>query len=205
MLHKIKINFILYICITIFLGGCINVPLSHQYNSMYFNAKNKAVVIIKIFQHYKTLFNKQDKLMAEFNLVRLDENYNDPDKRTFYKINSETDQILMLKPGIYFIDYIEWHDGLYVHKSKFTGITKDNTILYGAFEVKPGDVGYIGDLIISDDDNAIILNRVKELEKTKEYLIKTKYNDLSSMIKEIKFYIKGSKILQDSNGFFVIY
>ena len=37
---------------------------------MNFNAKNKAVVSIKIFQHYKTLFNKQDKLMAEFNLVR---------------------------------------------------------------------------------------------------------------------------------------
>ena len=204
MLNKIKINFLLCVWVTIFLGGCANVPLSHKYNIMIFNAKNKAVVVIKIFQHYTTLFNQQDKLMVEFNLVRLDDNYNDPDKRTFYKINSENDQIVMLKPGIYFIDHLEWHDGLYVHKSKFTGITKDNAILYGAFEVKPGDVGYIGDLVIPDD-NAIILNRVKKLAKTKEYLIQNKYNDLSSMIKEIKFYDKGSKIRKNSDGLFVIY
>lgn len=198
--------------------SCVNHPLSPHYNNRMFYAQNqyKSVVVMKIYQPYKNLFKKREELKPEFDLVKLDDNYNNQDKKIFYKVNSVTEKILMINPGIYFIENIRWNDGLYGYKSTTPGISKNNLIVYGAFEAKPGIVGYIGNLLMVTIDDRILLmhledfinksknNKANILDIAKKYLIEIKQENLIEKIQSIEFYNAGSKVHKDNNGMFII-
>jgi hypothetical protein len=217
MINKMKFN--LFCCaffLFLLVGGCSR-DLSNKY-SKNFNAQHKSVVIMKISEPYKNFFKKECELEANFRIVRLNDNYNDKSKRESYFFDAGGDKwmvhnswlfeigydsrLAMINPGVYYIDYLSWNDGPTNYYSSSPGISKKGMIVYGAFEVKPGDVGYVGKLYIKD--RTVYLEKISEIEKVKNDLIKSKQTDLVKKVKEIEFYGRGSMVHRDDNGIFIL-
>lgn len=210
MNKNISINLILSVILSVLLSGCGGNFLSHKYNTAIFNEQHKAVAVLKI-----SVPGKYTEIPTSFVLVKLNDNYNDPNKREAYSINANawfpenySDKVAMISPGLYYIDYITWVTISYpyttTHYTAVPGISKKGIIVYGAFEVKPGDVAYVGNLILKKNGVDFNLEKINELEQVKKDLIKNKQNDLSAKIKEIKFYNRGSIVHRNANGSFII-
>ena len=66
----------------------------------------------------------------------------------FNKLNPWSSQwnVLMIQPGFYVIDNISWESGNTTYYARKDPIPTSCPVKYGAFQVKPGTVNYLGDL-----------------------------------------------------------
>lgn len=135
---------ILILCLL--LGGCSQPEYEDAFvHPEYIQRDEMGLIITKIQVPYKNVLS-QPCLYNGYMVLR---NVNTNVK---YKINgaSYDDSASMIQPGIYQIDKLGWDDGAYnysynVHDPELHTIN----LLFGAFEIKPGECLYLGDILVN--------------------------------------------------------
>ncbi len=209
-----KIGFIL--CIAAFLTGCAHKP--PQYNSKIFNesTSNKGVVILHRTEPLKNrkYFTEGDAgIMFIFKKLGDDKEYKLNYMKLFTTEYNYSDRVIMLDPGIYYIDEISLNPELNTirfYKSPGIKILKKNSsiyiIKYGAFEVKSNQVTYLGHLKLTPYHNVgkLPFCAINEMEKLKRDLRARGYFDLAKQVVFEKFYNIGSLIVKRNNSYQII-
>jgi len=99
----------------------------------------------------------------------------------------------MIEPGIYIIENLSWYERNKIYSSKEPGISNDGKITYGAFEVKPNEVVYIGDFEVNNVGlifMKIDMKRHHKFEKAKKQMSK-KYPGFAEKLTTTKFLEQG--------------
>ena len=197
---KLAKLFLIAIC-AINLSACMgNVTGLPKYDAKSPDSQNRAVVIVNPTN------------ASGVSIIRFDNNYNDPKTRKEYVFGgkdmalffgSYRQVVFSVEPGVYYISNARYTDGVYDYFTTAPGLTPEGYVVYGAFEVKPGDVIYVGDIWFNwrkkKDYEFLVLG--KHLDKVKEDLLaKDEYKALVPKLKETKFYYSGSKIYVDDHG-----
>lgn len=106
--------------------------------------------------------------------------------------------VYALEPGIYYISFLAIDSDKGVYYSDAPGINADGKIAYGAFEVKAGDVFYLGDIECQwQSTNKVKKIRVKdELSMVKKDLAFAGHNDLAAKIVKGKLMLNGARLNQ---------
>lgn len=145
------------------------------------------------------------------NLIKFDQNFHD-DQRKEYKLRGITklwslplgsyrQVVFVAEPGIYFISKAGYVIANTHYRTQDSGLTSTQEIVYGAFEVKAGDVAYIGDLKFNWHTQDHLIDVVNRYEAVANDLCaSSKYRDLVHKLKPSKFYAPGSVIQVNANG-----
>lgn len=107
-----------------------------------------------------------------------------------------------IEPGIYYISYISAErDGQFFYTGK-PGISAQKTITYGAFDVKPGDVLYLGDIECDWRHTHQIkkINIQNNIVEVKKDLQAAGLEQLSELVHTAQFYKTGTKLALDNQG-----
>jgi len=104
--------------------------------------------------------------------------------------------LLYLDPGIYYIDYISLLDTYNATRWLPSPGYKDNYFLYGAFEIKSGQVVNIGQLVINGE---LKFNHTSDIDLVKKQLIENKKGELAGKIIDGNFYQRGSVVFRDKD------
>ncbi len=213
--HKlsIKLQFTI-ICINLLLSGCNNIKYLPQYDPEEDNLSEKGIVVIKTEDSTLNLtFKKLDK---DYNKEgnNLATTYTLTDKNQYFFSNSDTYDVAFyaLEPGVYYISSANYTTINYAKNQKTyyyttkNGITPDGYIVYGAFEVKRGEILFIGDIKPNFIFPRDLFRITGDLEKTKSDLLSSNspYKNLATQMKQSYFHTVGSKIYKDIDGIFKI-
>ena len=190
--------------------GCAgNKPLSAKMDEQQFYNSNKSVLIAKIVKEQASLFSllgKDSKHPAKFVISRYDDNYDNKNKKLFYKLYSKSflfddtlkGNVFLVEPGSYIIEDISWTDGAEEHRLNKPGI-KNGLVIYGAFTLKPNQVGYLGELVIDKSGYRFkSLHKTKTLEEDKNIkdALATEFGkEFSDKLEDINFIKPGTKVL----------
>lgn len=175
--------------LAILILGCFLVGCSHvQYEDAfvrpeYIQRSEMGMVVTQIKVPYKNVLNKPGVFNGSIIAREINTNVK-------YKINgtSYDESASMLKPGIYQIDSVEWSDGSYVYHFDVKDMQLHPVDLtFGAFEVKPGECLYLGDITINkqasnDRDILSVENHSAQVSKSLET------ESLQAFKPKIKFY-----------------
>lgn len=125
--------------------------------------------------------------------------------RTF-NIYNYTKSIYTIEPGIYYISFAFYEHNSAVSFTRLPGITPAGMVQYGAFNIKPGDVLYLGDIDFDwvDMDKPNMVKVIDNFNDVQKDLISEGYRDLAIKIKPAQFYKNGTKIITDSKGVQII-
>lgn len=107
-----------------------------------------------------------------------------------------------IEPGVYYISYISAErDGQFFYTGK-PGITAQKTITYGAFDVKPGDVLYLGDIECEWRHTHQIkkINIQNNIIQVKKDLQSAGLEQLAQLVQTAQFYKTGSKLSLNDQG-----
>ena len=108
----------------------------------------------------------------------------------------------VLESGIYYISCVDDSDGSFIYKTSQKGITTEGTIIYGAFILEKGEVGYLPGInmnwnsIKNKGQKLITYTKIKEPLIT--YLNKDKSQKYNSFIEKLtptKLFIPGSSLI----------
>ncbi|AIF81947.1 hypothetical protein I862_06965 [endosymbiont of Acanthamoeba sp. UWC8] len=171
-----------------------------------FNKNEKGIILFTILQNTDVgvFFTDMKMLPNSYTLRKV----SDEDKipKIIYrfqpsylksKVNYYAQNMLFLEPGLYYIDEITPRPGGRYFSSPGY---KNGKIMYGAFEVKAGQVISLGSIDISDGK----LKFIREDEKIKKELHAEGYDELAANMKPGIFYEGGSAIKVHKNGQFNI-
>jgi hypothetical protein len=152
-----------------------------EYVSSKFEREQLAVVVLKM-RGKSTFIGASPKIT--FDLVRIDKQRGTSDGKHLYhfspgffgKFNvwSKEYLCLMVEPGFYIIDNISWTQGNVNYFTPTGMIPTACPVQYGAFEVKPGSVNYLGDLEVYCHQAALAINRFDRFDETKAMLEKNR-------------------------------
>ncbi len=184
------------------LSGCASsIPTLDKYNDAEFQTGSKAVVFIQVSEgnnpeeatplHYT--LSKLQKIPNEYSVVST---------RTFYFKHTDinyANSMMMLDPGIYYINHVTLLSSFYNNHWFSSPGLHHNTILYGAFEVKAGDVASIGKLVIPYN-MCLPFNKYNDIERVKKDLKKAGYIDLANKVQDHPFYNSGSTYIENQQG-----
>lgn len=106
---------------------------------------------------------------------------------------------LMIEPGFYIIDNISWYQGNVHYFTPKGSLPIANPVQYGAFEVKPGSVNYVGDLEVYCHQAMLGVNRINHFEKAKTALEK-KHPELAPHLTHADFLPAGYCIAGQSKN-----
>jgi hypothetical protein len=165
------------------LSGCATTSSykSHTFSQEKFQADKKSVLLLKGYRSYKTLAgdSRQGPLSLVIKHCEL--------PAVEYELkNANNYSVMMVEPGTYVIEKITWDNGVQVKSSIDPGLLADNMISYGAFNVAPGEVAYLGTLKIKDEVNKFYINHENELDSAQEYLQSSKYSNLNTIALKYK-------------------
>ncbi len=110
--------------------------------------------------------------------------------------------VYTVEPGIYYIAFAYAETNAVPSYTRDPGVTQHGEVMYGAFEVKPGAVVYLGDL----DFNWITMNKNKQvniinnISAVKNDLRANGKNNLAEKLEVANFYPRGSKIVISQQG-----
>lgn len=204
--NKIRL---LPILLSMFLSGCATMtPIMPHTDVTVDNTEQKGIVVLKVYSaSTKIRFKKMNK------------DYNDPDhkyKHDYY-ITGYTKNLIFfdksydkcfysLEPGIYYISSASHSDASFTYNTTLAGITPEGRIVYGAFEVKAGEVLYIGNINFNWNSKGSLVTVSGSLNKAKKELMdsNSKYKNLASKMKYGSFYPAGSLVHVDKNGKFYL-
>lgn len=207
--------------IILFVGVCLlsgcTTSLPYKYKAEEFSKREKGVVVFNISQSDTGLLRKSN-INLSYHLKRLGEDgvYRVDVKNGLfpgiYNTHSYSDSILMLEPGIYYIDHVTlcgdgnteyWLPSPGIERIASEQFEDAYVFKYGAFKVNAGDVVYPGHLYISGRGTYSYKN-VNELEKAKTDLTNGNHVILAQQLKPTDFYKNGSLYLNESGKYSLI-
>lgn len=114
---------------------------------------------------------------------------------------SYADSIYTIAPDVYYISFIEYQNEATMYHTVAPGIDKQGMVTYGAFDIKPGAVLYLGDINCTWKTRNQIqkINVTDKLADVKQNLITAGYQHLAEKIKTAKFYPAGTNIATFNN------
>jgi hypothetical protein len=175
-----------------------NSSLVQDHGIVIMNLKNVDYIDFAIYDHNyiypeysaDAAIDPEDYILEQYRVTRNSRNFD----RFGYPAT-----IYALEPGLYYINYgyVDISGDMYYTKSP--GLTADSKIMYGAFEVKNGDVLYLGDLSFSwaRRDLFKMVSVSGNLERARKEIADSQYKALAPHIRQAKFYAGGSKISYD--------
>ena len=201
--QKNRIQLFVLLALSVLVAGCVQ-PLE-KYNIKNSLEGNNQAVIVSSVPH-------------RINIKKFDKNYNNPTAKSveymlsekgFWRIDfSFKDAFYAIEPGIYYISGASVTRGEYIYSTILAGLTPEGRVAYGAFEVREGDVAFLGKIrsglgVVSDRANNPGLFTVDgNLEDAKKEILnsQSKYKFLVPKLHHITFYPMGSRIFLDKDG-----
>lgn len=184
--------------VTLFLCACSGRSYQDSaYVSSKFKQEQLAVVIFKM-RGKSGLIGAAPKVT--FDLVRIDRQMGVADGQHLYHFSpgffgkfNVWDQghlCLMVEPGFYVIDNISWQQGNVTYRTAEDFFPVASPVRYGAFEVKPGSVNYLGDLEVYCHQAMLGINKVNRFDDAKAALEK-KHPELAPHLTHADFLPAG--------------
>lgn len=104
------------------------------------------------------------------------------------------ESIYTIAPGQYYISFVEYQNQSNMYHTINPGLNSNGSVAYGAFDIKPGAVLYLGDISCTWKSRNQIkkLSVVDNLTEVKLNLLAAGYKDLSEKIETAKFYPSGT-------------
>lgn len=104
--------------------------------------------------------------------------------------------VYSVEPGIYYISYAYNDAEGTAYYTKSAGLSSDNIVVYGAFEIKPGTVVFLGDIEIDwlQETNSAMVKIGGNIANVKNELAAAGHTDLSAKLTQAKFYPAGYKV-----------
>jgi len=156
---------------------------NHKFKADQFHTGEKAVVLVRVSSKYKGWILRGETSVS-YSFAKVDSNYPSLKTRHAYLVDGAWKNnyyaVLMVDPGIYVLETISYNMGDSDYYSAKDGLNpgKEN-FLYGGFNIKPGEVVYLGDINIDFHSKEKDIFVSDNLEKAKLFLNK-KYPDLST-------------------------
>ncbi len=199
MQHGITFTLLSILCMLCV--GCSGSTLPKYDPDKGLNDKHKAIINLTV---------KDDVVR----IAKFDENYNNPNvkpiEHTMFGTGHLKNAFYTIDPGIYYISYVKTTVDSYnystIYSTTLPGLTAEGRVVYGAFEVKAGDIAFLGVLnsylTSSRENNEAGLFFVEaDLEYAKKQMLKSKkYKPLIDKLHKIQFYPRSSRIYRDKNG-----
>lgn len=167
-----------------------------KYNKEEFDKNEKGIVFFYASEQNIPLLFKLNKLGGDSSLqisnIELDSYhfFSKPKPRDLVKKH------VVLEPGRYYIDYISLlKQGDLIRWYPSPGI-KENVIIYGAFEVKAGEVLSLGQV----DINSGVFKHYNNIKTLKDQLSDSDMSELVPRVKQGIFYNRGSLLIKDKNN-----
>jgi len=169
----------------------------HQIKSSYALEETKGIAVLKV-DGRKSMIGT--RAQVSFDLTRVQdaagnrtlERLSYRVKPGFFSLGEVDREVLRLEPGLYIIDNIEWKWG---NTTYYTGedlLFSTCPVAFGAFEVLPGSVVYLGDFVVTNtDQNVISMERTDRFFDAKADLSK-RYSKLADALTPATFYPGGS-------------
>jgi hypothetical protein len=206
---KKQAKLLLLLILSISVVGCVN-SLKRFDPTTKLEGSNKAVLALyvsaesitikKFDENYNNLQAKSEEyvmsggISAIFSEIKDGLNRGSVFENAFYTI----------EPGIYYISRAYFSSGEYNYYTTLSGLTPEGRVVYGAFEVKPGEVAFLGKLCFNfGKEKADELFTVyADLENAKRKILnsRSKYKSLVPKLQKINFYPSGSRIYLDKDG-----
>lgn len=172
--------FRLFVVLALFLSACNNRSYQDsEYVSTKFAEKKQAVVVFKM-RGKSSLLGSAPKVT--FDLVRINKQMGIADGSAtyhfspgFFGIYNAWDKgylCLMVEPGFYIIDNISWTEGNVNYYATKDLVPTSNPVKYGAFEVQPGTVNYLGDLEVFCHQASLGISKTNQFDDAKAALEK---------------------------------
>lgn len=152
---------------------------SSEYVTSKFEKEQLAVVVFKM-RGTSNFFGAAPQVT--FDLVKIDKQLRLADGEHLYHFApglftlgpwSKEYLYLMVEPGFYIIDNISWTQGNTRYYTPIGALPVTTPVQYGAFEVTPGSVNYIGDLEVYCHQAALHINHANRFEEAKAALEKS--------------------------------
>lgn len=197
---------------TALLTGCLGLTPNMQHYSNSTDVKDKAIMITEL--------TNADNIKV----IKFDENFNNKHRKEYklhgirklkipafittytVTVGSFRQVVFVAEPGIYYISKASYENSNTRYYTALDGLTPEGLVIYGAFELKPGDVAYLGDIKFDWDDNSRdIIEICNNYTKVADDLAASdKYRDLVTRLKSTKFYAKDSMISLNEDGVYEI-
>lgn len=209
---KIKLNIFAALFVTTLISGCLTTYSPDSYDSKVFSSGKKGIAVLQVTQYSPQVFEKTNFSLT-YHLKKLgdDKKYIIYSRNSFFPgISNEhdyTSSVMMLDPGIYYIDFIRlvnqgsltrWYPSPGIKLLSSKGGTKKYIIQMGAFEVKPGKVSYFGYLNL-ESSGKLPFKITNEIEKARTDINKNEQGEISNRLEFQPFYQAGS-VLIETNG-----
>ena len=204
----------LLFCVCVMLAACQNkIDERLQYDPAVFKQGKKGIVIVSISQERKQRLGSTPESL-NFHLTHLETNQDFINATTSHDVFSSAlhhqyqNCILMLDPGVYGIKKLflaDKREGNYIVRGWYTdNLSKvgDNTffVKIGAFEVKPGQVLYLGKLEL-EESGRLPFKIINEIDIAKTDLKEAGKTDLASKIEFGNLYQRGTIIKKSGNAY----
>ncbi|HXH55200.1 MAG TPA: hypothetical protein VNK03_05605 [Gammaproteobacteria bacterium] len=134
--NKIQSFILLVLCVLV--TGCAK-PLEKYNIKNSLEGNNQAVIVLNV--------------PHRIDITKFDKNYNDPTAKPVEYMLSEKglwridfsfkDAFYAIEPGIYYISGASVTRGEYIYSTALAGLTPEGRVVYGAFEVREGDVAFL--------------------------------------------------------------
>lgn len=200
MKDKKMIKLLVVVLSSTLLVGCLGLTPNMQNYSQLETVRDKAILITEL--------SNADSIK----IIKFDQDYNNK-QRKIYKLHGITklyslhlgsyrQVVFVAEPGIYFISKADYISGNISYYTTLPGLTPEGRVVYGAFEVKPGEVVYLGDLKFNwSQHSANLIDVVSRYSAvTNDLQASSKYRGLVAKLKPAKFYGEGAMISMNENG-----
>jgi hypothetical protein len=119
-----------------------------------------------------------------------------------FNVFNYTKATYTIEPGIYYISFAFYEHNHNVNFTRKPGISKTGVVQYGAFEVKAGEVLYLGDVDFDwvNIDKPKMIHIVNNFNDVTKDLIASDHRDLAVKIEPAQFYPHGALISSNEAG-----
>ena len=142
--------------IVLLLQSCSS-HLSHRFDTKKYQSEPKAVIAIEMLYFEKGLF-WNSHIPVEFTLAKVEPEYFSEKRKTYHVTKAD---IIMIEPGKYVIEDINYTSGNIITKSTLKGLMANGQIIYGAFSVQPGKLYDAGQIWVESNDHSLRLVQKK--------------------------------------------
>ena len=209
---KFKLNIFAALFFATLISGCLTTNSPDVYDQKVFSSGKKGIAVLRVTQHSPQGFNETD-IGLTYYLTKKGENktyYIYSDNSFFPGLYNEHDyasSVMMLDPGIYYISLMRlvdegsfrrWYPGPGIKLLSQKDGTKKYIVQMGAFEVKPGQVSYLGYLNL-ESSGKFPFKITNEIDKARTDLRKSGQGEISDRLEFQPFYQAGS-VLVEKNG-----
>lgn len=191
------------IFIALFLSGCGYRGLPFKYNAESFANNKKGIVLVRVSEREPSTSPVPTDVNLAYHLRKMGQEAEGdyiilPGVENRYNY---AENMLMLDPGIYYFDYIRLlSTGSLLYWCPSPGmraVTAEEdedrfVVQYGAFEVKPGKVIYLGHLNMKAGLKDLPFKVIDEIDQARMDLNKKGHTVLAQKLEPAEFYQRGS-------------